>query len=90
MDVEALAGSVTANSSDTLFFFGDQADLEALLAALAERKQSPRVYLLSAWKVGASSRAATRSPAGTDRRLVPRPHRCSACAIRLSRLIMAN
>jgi ABC-type branched-subunit amino acid transport system substrate-binding protein len=49
MDVEALAGRVAASASDTLFFFGDQADLEPLLAALAEREQSPRVYLLSAF-----------------------------------------
>jgi ABC-type branched-subunit amino acid transport system substrate-binding protein len=49
MDVEALAGRVAASASDTLFFFGDQADLESLLAALAEQKQSPRVYLLSAF-----------------------------------------
>ena len=49
MDVEALAERVTASASDTLFFFGDQTDLEPLLAALAEREQSPRVYLLSAF-----------------------------------------
>jgi ABC-type branched-subunit amino acid transport system substrate-binding protein len=49
MDVEALAERVDASASDTLFFFGDQADLESLLAALAERQQSPRVYLLSAF-----------------------------------------
>jgi ABC-type branched-subunit amino acid transport system substrate-binding protein len=49
MDVEALARRVAASASDTLFFFGDQADLEPLLAALAEREQSPRVYLLSAF-----------------------------------------
>ncbi len=49
MDVEALAGRVAASASDTLFFFGDQADLEPLLAALAEREQSPRIYLLSAF-----------------------------------------
>lgn len=49
MDVEALAERVAANASDTLFFFGDQADLEPLLAALAEQEQSPRVYLLPAF-----------------------------------------
>ena len=49
IDVEALAERVTDSASDTLFFFGDQADLELLLAALAEREQSPRVYLLSAF-----------------------------------------
>jgi len=49
MDVEALAERVAASAGDTLFFFGDQTDLEPLLAALAEREQSPRVYLLSAF-----------------------------------------
>lgn len=49
MDVEAVAERVAASASDTLFFFGDQADLEPLLTALAEREQSPRVYLLSAF-----------------------------------------
>jgi ABC-type branched-subunit amino acid transport system substrate-binding protein len=49
MDVAVLAERVTASASDTLFFFGDQTDLELLLAALAEREQSPRVYLLSAF-----------------------------------------
>ena len=49
MDVEALAERVAASAGETLFFFGDQTDLEPLLAALAEREQSPRVYLLSAF-----------------------------------------
>jgi ABC-type branched-subunit amino acid transport system substrate-binding protein len=49
MDAEALAERIAASRSGTLFFFGDQGDLESLLATLAERKQNPQVYLLSAF-----------------------------------------
>ena len=49
LDAEALATRIQDTASDTLFFFGDQADLEALLGSLDERQQSPRVYLLSSF-----------------------------------------
>ena len=49
MDAEVLAERIAASRSGTLFFFGDQGDLESLLATLAERKQNPQVYLLSAF-----------------------------------------
>ena len=65
MDVEALAERVADSNSDTLFFFGDQADLEALLAALAERELSPRVYLLSAFV----PRSLFEAPPAFDQRL---------------------
>ena len=49
LDAEALATRIQESGSDTLFFFGDQAGLEALLNSLDERQQSPRVYLLSSF-----------------------------------------
>ncbi len=49
MDAQAVAEQVQAKAGDTLFFFGDQADLDSLLAALVAREENPRVYLLSAF-----------------------------------------
>jgi len=49
MDAEAVAERVAASTSDSLFFFGDQTELDALLTALAARQQSPRLYLLSSF-----------------------------------------
>ena len=60
MDVEALAERVTASASDTLFFFGDQADLELLLAALGGAGAEPA--RLSA--VGVRAALAVRCTAG--------------------------
>lgn len=45
MQAEVLAARVADN--DTLLFFGNQAELEKLLVALAARQVSPIVYLLS-------------------------------------------
>lgn len=46
-DAEAVAEKV--GESDTLFFFGGQAELEPLLVALDARKAKPRVFLLSSF-----------------------------------------
>ena len=46
-DAEAVAEGV--GESDTLFFFGAQAELEPLLAALDARQLKPRVFLLSSF-----------------------------------------
>jgi ABC-type branched-subunit amino acid transport system substrate-binding protein len=46
MDAAALAGRVADSGGEALFFFGNQAELEALLGALAERDSTPRVYAL--------------------------------------------
>ncbi len=47
--IELLAGRMAESNPDTLFFFGGQSELQLLLAAFAERQQSPRVYLLSSF-----------------------------------------
>lgn len=49
MEAEALAGRLAEAGGDALFFFGDQSELEQLLAALALRQATPRVYLLSSF-----------------------------------------
>jgi len=49
LDGAALAARVRKDGSETVFFFGGQAGLDALLAALAEDEQDPRVYLLSSF-----------------------------------------
>jgi ABC-type branched-subunit amino acid transport system substrate-binding protein len=49
LDAEDLAERMQASASDAVLFFGDQSELEAMLDALAERKHSPRIYLLSAF-----------------------------------------
>jgi ABC-type branched-subunit amino acid transport system substrate-binding protein len=47
LDPPALAGQVQEGGAEDLLFFGDRAELQALLEALAERAHHPRVYLLS-------------------------------------------
>jgi ABC-type branched-subunit amino acid transport system substrate-binding protein len=47
LDAEAVAAQVQASSSEAVLFFGDQTDLTDLLGVLAERRQSPGIYLLS-------------------------------------------
>lgn len=50
MDPQAVARQVVENKGDTLFFFGEPAELDALLEALADRqREPPRVYLLSSF-----------------------------------------
>ncbi|MEN8175625.1 MAG: ABC transporter substrate-binding protein, partial [Pseudomonadota bacterium] len=48
MDPRAIAGQVAEHKGDALFFFGEPAELDALLKALADR-EPPRVYLLSSF-----------------------------------------
>jgi ABC-type branched-subunit amino acid transport system substrate-binding protein len=45
MEAERVAERMAA--ADAVVFLGDQPELEALLQTLAEREQSPRIYLLS-------------------------------------------
>ena len=49
MDAAILADRIQQNAADAVLFLGNQAELEALLAALAERSQNPRIYALSAF-----------------------------------------
>lgn len=49
LDAAGLAASIEKSASNAVLFMGDQSALQALLVALAERKQSPRIYLLSAF-----------------------------------------
>jgi ABC-type branched-subunit amino acid transport system substrate-binding protein len=49
LEAGKLAERVRENASEAVLFFGDQAELKALLHALDARKQRPRVYLLSAF-----------------------------------------
>jgi ABC-type branched-subunit amino acid transport system substrate-binding protein len=49
LDSAALAARVRQAGSKTVFFFGAQAGLDALLAALAADQQDPRVYVLSSF-----------------------------------------
>jgi ABC-type branched-subunit amino acid transport system substrate-binding protein len=48
-DAAALAEAVGDHEGDALLFLGNQAELEALLAALDEAGRNPRVYMLSAF-----------------------------------------
>jgi ABC-type branched-subunit amino acid transport system substrate-binding protein len=48
LDVTALTARALAHQPQALFFLGSQAELEPLLAALAEHRHLPRVYLLGA------------------------------------------
>jgi len=49
LDAGGLAGRLQAAAGDAILFLGTQAELEALLAALAGRGLAPRIYLLSAF-----------------------------------------
>jgi ABC-type branched-subunit amino acid transport system substrate-binding protein len=60
-----LADQVREDASDTLFFFGSQADLDLLLPALVERQHIPRVFLLSSFV----SPSVFDAPPGFDQRI---------------------
>ncbi len=49
LDAAELADRLQVSASDAVLFLGNQGELEALLDTLDERKQSPRIYLLSAF-----------------------------------------
>jgi ABC-type branched-subunit amino acid transport system substrate-binding protein len=49
LDAASLADRLEVIASDAVLFLGNQVELEALLDVLAERKLSPRIYLLSAF-----------------------------------------
>ena len=49
LDAQSMAVRVQQSESDAMIFLGEQSELDAVLAALAEREQHPRVYLLSSF-----------------------------------------
>lgn len=49
LDATELTERIKLTASDAIVFLGDQSELEVLLGALAERKQAPSIYLLSAF-----------------------------------------
>lgn len=61
-----VADALAEGESSDLVFFGTQAELDALLPALAERQEIPRVYLLSSFL----SRPPFDAPKAFDQRLV--------------------
>jgi ABC-type branched-subunit amino acid transport system substrate-binding protein len=62
----ALAENIGSSGAEAVLFFGGKVDLDALLVALAIRKLSPKIYVLSSFLTGSMYDA----PKAFDRRIV--------------------